>query len=265
MFELSTYLAAAAVMAGAALLCWVVSLAKRDVSVVDVLWPLFFVIAALSYATTASGTGPRLFPVLLLVSVWGMRLAAHIARRSRGQPEDRRYQAIRARNQPHFALKSLYLIFLLQAGVAWIVSAPLLGAITSPIPLGWLDLLGFTLCLAGMAIEAVADAQLRRFKVDPANRGKVLNTGLWRYTRHPNYFGDFCVWWGFYLVAVGAGAWWSLPGPLLMTLFLLRVSGVALLESDIAQRRPAYARYVRETNAFFPGPRRPVDPMEVPR
>lgn len=259
MFELWPYLLGAALLAGAGVCCWLLSLIKRDVSVVDVLWPLYFVIAGLAYAAAAPTTGPRAIPVIALVVIWALRLAGHIAARSRGQPEDRRYRAIRARNQPNFETKSLYLIFLFQAAVAWVVSLPLLGAVTGTASLNWLDALGFGLCVAGVVFEAVGDHQLGRFKANPANRGKVLDTGLWRYTRHPNYFGDFCVWWGFYLVAVGAGAWWSLPGPVLMTVFLLRVSGVALLESDIAERRPAYAEYVRRTNAFFPGPPKQSD------
>jgi steroid 5-alpha reductase family enzyme len=145
----------------------------------------------------------------------------------------------------------------LQALLAWVVSLPLLGAATSSAPLGWLDAVGTALWLLGMVYEAGSDWQLARFKRDPANAGRVLASGLWANTRHPNYFGNFCIWWGLYLVALQGGAWWSLPGPLLMTLLLLKVSGVALLEKDIAHRRPEYADYVRRTPAFIPGPRRP--------
>ena len=129
----------------------------------------------------------------------------------------------------------------------------MLGAVAGAAPLGLLDAAGLLLWATGLFFEAVGDWQLARFKADPANRGQVMDRGLWRYTRHPNYFGDFCIWWGFYLLAASAGAWWSIPGPLLMSLLLLKVSGVSLLEKDIGERRPAYAEYVRRTNAFFPG------------
>ena len=110
--------------------------------------------------------------------------------------------------------------------------------------------------VAGNATLEGGDWQLSRFKADPSNNGKVLDTGLWRYTRHPNYFGNACIWWAFWLFAVAAGAWWTIFAPLLMTFLLLRVSGVAMLERTISDRRPAYAEYIRSTNAFFPGPRR---------
>jgi steroid 5-alpha reductase family enzyme len=122
--------------------------------------------------------------------------------------------------------------------------------------LGLLDGLGVVLFAVGLLFEAVGDLQLAQFKADPDNAGRVMDRGLWRWTRHPNYFGDFCVWWGFYLLALGAGAWWSIVGPLIMSFLLLRFSGVRLLERDIGERRPAYAEYVRRTNAFFPGPRK---------
>jgi steroid 5-alpha reductase family enzyme len=141
--------------------------------------------------------------------------------------------------------------------LAWVISLPLLGSIGGDAaPLGWLDYLGIAFWCVGFYFEAVGDWQLARFKADPANAGQVMDRGLWGLTRHPNYFGDFCIWWGFGLLALGAGAWWALPGPVLMSVLLLRVSGVSLLERDIGQRRPGYAEYVRRTNAFFPGPRR---------
>jgi steroid 5-alpha reductase family enzyme len=194
--------------------------------------------------------------VIALVATWGLRLATHLTLRNHGQPEDRRYQQIRGRNEPNFTLKSLYLIFGFQALLAALISVPLLAAINSAAPIGLLDFAGVALWIVGFAFEAGGDWQLARFKANPANAGQVMDRGFWRYTRHPNYFGDFCVWWGFYLVAAGAGGWWSVAGPALMTVLLLRVSGVALLEKDIGERRPKYAEYVRRTNAFFPGPPR---------
>ncbi len=217
-----------------------------------------FVIAAFSYASSTMPLEPRAQLVLVLVTVWGLRLAIYLGRRNFGHEEDRRYQKIRRRNEPGFAWKSLYLVFGLQAVLAWVISLPLLGAIAGDAsPLGWLDYAGAALCLVGLYFEAVGDWQLTRFKANPANAGQVMDQGLWGLTRHPNYFGDFCVWWGFGLLALAAGAWWSLVGPALMSVLLLRVSGVTLLERDIGKRRPGYAEYIRRTNAFFPGPRRP--------
>ena len=250
------WLAALPFLLGAAALTWIVSVVKRNVTIVDTLWSLLFVIAAAVYVAPAEAPTPRAWLVLCLVSLWGVRLAAYLAWRNRGHEEDRRYQAIRRRNEPNFALKSLWLVFGFQAVLAWVISLPLAGAVASDTPLGLLDWLGLALWAVGVFFEAVGDWQLARFKADPANAGRVMDTGLWRYTRHPNYFGDFCVWWGFYLLALSAGAWWSIVGPLIMSFLLLRFSGVRLLERDIGERRPAYAEYVRRTNAFFPWPRR---------
>lgn len=256
MFDLAAWLAALAAMLGVAALTWLVSVARRNVTIVDTLWGLLFVIAALVYAGSVPAPGPRAGLVVGLVATWGIRLAAYLAWRNRGHEEDRRYQEIRRRNEPNFALKSLYLVFGFQALLAWVISLPLLGAVAGPAPLGWLDGLGVALWITGFLFEAGGDWQLARFKADPRNAGKVMDRGFWRHTRHPNYFGDFCAWWGLYLIALSAGAWWSIAGPLVMSFLLLRVSGVALLEKDIGQRRPEYAEYVRRTNAFFPGPRR---------
>ena len=256
MFDLNTYLTALAVLSLIALASWSVSLVKRDVSIVDSLWSLFLLAAAIVYAVRLDDTGPRAALVLTLVIIWSIRLSAHITWRNRGMPEDHRYQAIRRNNEPHFELKSLYIVFGLQAVLAWIVSIPLLAAIASPRDLGVLDFVGIALWIVGFLFETVADWQLARFKSDAKNRGQVMDRGLWRYTRHPNYFGEFCVWWGFYLIAFAAGGWWSVISPLLMSWLLLRVSGVALLEKDIGERRPAYRDYVARTNAFIPGPSR---------
>lgn len=253
---LESWLSALPVLLAAAGATWVVSVLQRNVTIVDTLWSLLFVMAAVVYAASVAAPGPRAWIVVAMVSAWGLRLAGYLAWRNRGHAEDRRYQAIRARNEPNFALKSLWLIFGFQALLAWVISLPLAGAAAGAAPLGPIDALGVVLWAAGLFFEAVGDWQLARFKSDPANAGRVMDRGLWRYTRHPNYFGDFCVWWGLYLVALSAGAWWTIIGPLIMSFLLLRFSGVRLLERDIGERRPAYAEYVRRTNAFFPGPRR---------
>lgn len=256
MFDLNVWLSALPPMLLAATFVWGISLAQRNVTIVDTLWSVLFVIAAWTYARHVESGNPRTVLVLALVTLWSLRLAIYLGWRSHGKPEDRRYVAIRKRNEPNFAFKSLYRVFGIQALLAWLISLPLLGAALGTKPLELLDDIGAALVFVGVFFETVGDWQLTRFKADPANAGQVMDRGLWRYTRHPNYFGDFCVWWGFFLIALSAGAWWSFIGPLLMSILLLRVSGVTLLEKDIAERRPGYAEYVRRTNAFFPGPPR---------
>ena len=237
-----------------ALATWLVSLAKSDVSIVDSAWAPLILLAGIGYTVMLPETGPRSTWVLTLVALWAARLTGYITWRNWGEPEDHRYQAIRRRNEPNFAVKSVYLVFILQGVLAWIVSAPLLAALASARAVEWPDALGAALVLFGLLFETVGDWQLARFKGDAANRGKVMDRGLWRYTRHPNYFGEFCVWWGFFLIALAAGGWWTVISPLLMSVLLLKVSGVALLEQDIGERRPAYREYIARTNAFFPGP-----------
>jgi steroid 5-alpha reductase family enzyme len=256
MFDLSAYLIALSALLIVGAVFWVFSLVRNDVSIVDSLWSLMFLLAAIVYGYLSTGLSSREVLLLGLVLIWSIRLSAHITVRNHGQGEDRRYRQIRANNEPGFRFKSLYIVFGLQAVLAWIISMPLLLAINSTAPLGWLDLAGASLWLIGMVFEAGGDYQLLRFKRDPANRGRVLDDGLWRYTRHPNYFGEATLWWGYYLIAVAGGGAWSVYAPLLMTLLLLKVSGVSLLEKDIEERRPDYREYIERTNAFIPGPRK---------
>ncbi len=255
MFDLASYLLGLGVVLTAATGCWLISLLKQDVSIVDSLWSLMFLFAAVTYAITLPETGPRATLVLVLVALWAVRLSAYITWRNWGEGEDRRYQKIRANNEPNFELKSLFIVFLLQGVIAWIVSLPLLAAQAGATPLGFVDYAGIALWVVGLFFEAVGDFQLARFKADPANRGKVMDRGLWRY--HPNYFGNACLWWGFGLIALSAGAWWALVSPVVMTFLLLKVSGVSLLEQDIGERRPKYADYIARTSAFFPLPPKP--------
>ena len=244
-------LGVSAALAGAT---WLASLKPRDASLVDRVWSLMIAGPAIAYAVLLEPRWSwRTVGASLLLAAWSVRLALYVSWRNRGHGEDRRYQAIRARNEPGFALKSLYLVFALQAVLAWLVSAPLLGVFAHDRAPTALDAAGLGLVLFGVVFEHVGDAQLARFKADPAQRGRVMDRGLWRYSRHPNYFGEFCVWWGFFLVAL-PGAAWSLISPLIMSGLLLKVSGVALLEKDIGERRPAYRDYVRRTSAFFPWP-----------
>jgi steroid 5-alpha reductase family enzyme len=252
-----------ALIAGLALLTWIASVVRRDASLVDRMWSLMIAGPSVVYASQTSFSGARAIAVLALVVAWGARLAAYITWRNWGHGEDRRYREIRARNQPNFALRSLYLVFALQMVLAWIVSAPALAALAGDHAFGALDVAGIAVALAGFLFEAIGDAQMAAFKADPANKGQVMDRGLWRHTRHPNYFGEACFWWGVWLIALGAGgvaATWTVLSPLLMTVLLLKVSGVAMLEKDIGERRPAYRDYIARTNAFIPGPRKETSP-----
>jgi steroid 5-alpha reductase family enzyme len=250
------YIIALLVILGIGVASWILSVFKRDVSFVDSLWSLFFLVAAAVFAWAAEPLSIKGQVVLVLVAIWALRLSIYITARNWGESEDYRYQSIRANNEPGFAFKSLYIVFGLQGVLAWLVVLPLLPAITSASAFNWIDGVAAALWVVGFVFEAGGDYQLSRFKARADNKGKVLNTGLWRYTRHPNYFGDFCIWWSFYLFAVASGGWWSIASPLLMSLLLLKVSGVAMLEKTISDRRPEYAQYIHSTNAFFPGPPR---------
>lgn len=232
---------------------WVVSLIRNDVSIVDSLWSLMFLAMLALYGLMSDAIGARGWLILTMVAVWAIRLSAFISIRNHGKPEDHRYQTIRKNNEPNFRFKSLYIVFWLQAGLAGFIAMPLLVAASGDSPLGWLDALGVFLWAFGMYFEVVGDQQLKAFRADSNNQGKVLDTGLWGLSRHPNYFGEFTLWWGYYCLALAAGGWWTIVSPLLMSVLLLKVSGVALLESDIEERRPDYARYIKNTNAFFPG------------
>ena len=250
--EFGVFFAALPLLLIAATLTWLLSLALRNVSLADPLWSMMLFAAGVVYALGADPRAPRLSLVLWLLAVWAMSLAFHLTARYAGKGEIRRYREMRERHAPRFGLKSLYLVFLPRALGAWIVSLPLLGAFASIRPLGVLDRMGAALCLFGLVVEAVSDRQLARFARDPANADAVMMSGLWRFSRHPNYFGEACVWWGFWLIACAAGGWWSIAGPVLLTV-LLWIRGVRRLERDIGNRRPQYADYVLKTNAFFPG------------
>jgi steroid 5-alpha reductase family enzyme len=247
---------AAAVIAVVMLITWGLSLTLANASIVDIVWGLGFVVVAWAMRVTVDGNDARQWLLVAMVSIWGLRLSGYLFWRNRGKDEDFRYQAMRARHGARFGLVSLVTVFALQGVVMWVVSLPVqLGQTrASPDP-GVLAALGVVVWLVGLGFEAVGDAQLARFKADTANAGKVMDRGLWRYTRHPNYFGDACVWWGIALVAAetGIGAV-GLLGALVMTLFLRRVSGVTLLEKSLVKRRAGYAEYVARTSPFVPRP-----------
>jgi steroid 5-alpha reductase family enzyme len=252
-----TLLAVAATLA----ITFVVALLVGRHAVVDVTWGLGFgVIATTAYVVarvTDTGDAGRGLLVAALTLIWGVRLATHIAVRSRGKGEDPRYAALLARAPDHpqsFALRRIYLT---QGAVMWVVSLPVQVAIVQPQQLGPFEWVGASIWVVGFAFEAIGDWQLSRFRNDPASSGQVLDTGLWRYTRHPNYFGDATVWWGLSVIAF---AHWPGPltvfSPVLMTWLLAKGTGKPLLEKDIEERRPGYADYVWRTSGFVPLPPR---------
>ncbi|GJL60705.1 MAG: membrane protein [Nitrospirales bacterium] len=242
-------------------LTWLVSLIKRDVSIVDSMWAVMIFASAFIYSSSVEPYWNRSSLVLTLVLLWALRLTVYITWRNWGESEDARYQAIRRKYEPNFALKSLGIIFVFQAVLAWIISMPLWVALTVPFEYSIFDTLAVTLWMIGMSFESVGDWQLARFKMNPANRGKVMNQGLWRYARHPNYFGECLIWWGFFLFVIPTGAWWSILSPILLTFLLLKFSGVTMLEETIVDRRPAYREYIASTNAFIPGPQKKANPV----
>jgi steroid 5-alpha reductase family enzyme len=236
---------------------WLLSLPLRDVSIVDPAWGPGFVIVAWIAFAVGDGCPARRWLLSAIVTIWGARLAFHLVRRKLRDPgEDPRYGEWRARHGSRFPLLSLVTVFLFQGLLMWIVSLPVQAAAPQPDRLGVLDWIGLALWALGLFFEAVGDHQLARFKADPANRGKVMDRGLWHYTRHPNYFGDFLVWWGIYALALSTGgAWWTVIAPLVMSLLLIRVSGKGHLEARMSSR-PGYADYVKRTSGFFPRPPR---------
>ncbi len=238
-------------------LLWALSLRLRDTSIVDIFWGPFFLLQAAIYAALRpSGFDERQLLVLGLVAIWSVRLATHIASRHAGKGEDSRYARWREQHGPRWPVRSLFQVFALQGVLAWIIGMPLLVAMSSSAGWGVLDGIGVALWLVGFGFEAIGDYQLTGFMRDPANRGKTMRFGLWRYSRHPNYFGDAAQWWAFWLIATSAGGWWTLFAPIVMTILLVRVSGVGLLEQTIADRREGYAEYMRTTSAFIPLPPR---------
>jgi len=233
---------------------WLASLVRRDASLVDPFWGFGFVVVAWLAWLLNSPTTSRATLLVGLTTIWGLRLSLFLLGRNWNHGEDRRYAAMRAHHGRSFWWVSLFSVFLLQAAILWFVSLPTQVALAKdePVSLGWLDALGSGVWAVGLFFEAVGDWQLARFRSDPRNAGRVLDRGLWRFTRHPNYFGDFCVWWGLYLIAAAGGVGWTIASPLLMSVLLLRVSGVTLLERTITERRPDYAAYQARTSAFFP-------------
>ncbi|GAA3197534.1 DUF1295 domain-containing protein [Dactylosporangium siamense] len=226
--------------------------------VVDVAWGLGFAAVAVTGFVLSAGHGDPAtrWLVTALTVIWGVRLAAHIGIRSIGAPEDPRYERLLSKAKGSRTAYAFRMIYLLQGVTLWFVSLPVQVAQHHEGPLSWWAAIGVTIWLVGFTFETVGDAQLARFRADPANRGRVLDSGLWRYTRHPNYFGDACVWWGlFALACLQWQGWLTVASPLLMTWFLTRKTGKPLLEEQLRRTKPGYADYVERTSGFFPLPK----------
>ena len=249
--------ASGAVIAGAMVLVWLASLRLRNTGIVDVFWGPGFVLVALLAFLLGDGYTPRSVLVLALAAAWGLRLGTHLGIRNLGKPEDFRYARMRERSGKGWGLESLVKVFAVQGVAMWVVSLPLQYAQMSGTPerLTWRDALGPGLWAVGFAFESIGDAQLRRFKADPSSAGRVMDRGLWRYTRHPNYFGDATLWWGFFVIALNSpDGWWTIASPIVMTFVLARITGVPILERHLMRSRPGYGDYARRTSALFPLP-----------
>lgn len=238
---------------------WLISLPLRDVSIIDLMWGSGFVVV--TWCSLFLTQAFHLWAWILVgcVTLWGVRLSGYLVWRNLGKPEDFRYRQMRKKNGRWFPLLSLLIVFWLQGAIMWIVSLPVQTAmlVSESDGMNLIAGVGVLIWLIGLMFESIGDFQLAKFKSNPVNEGKVLDSGLWRYTRHPNYFGDFLIWWGLYFIAFGDGCyWWTIIGPVMMSIFLMHVSGVTLLEKSLKDRKPEYANYIARTSAFFPAPPR---------
>ena len=230
---------------------WLISLVKNNVSIVDSLWSVLFLAAGIYVFVNSPARSSAGMLLMILLALWALRLSVFLTVRNWGEPEDRRYRVIRENNSPHFAFKSLFIVFTLQVLIAWVIFMGLLPGLYRPSELGLQHIIGILLWLIGFTFESTADWQLHTFRKNSAP-GDVMQTGLWRYSRHPNYFGEFLIWWAFFLMTVSATTWWVIIAPLIMTVLLLKISGVGMMEAGITSRRPAYRHYIARTSVFFP-------------
>lgn len=235
---------------------WIVSLIIKNASIVDIVWGAGFAITSWVLALTVDGDNGRQILLAVMVGLWGMRLALYLAKRNIGHGEDWRYKAMRKKKGSKFGLISLVTVFGLQGVLMWTVSLPvILGNADDSPGVGPIAVMGIMVWIVGLAFEAIGDYQLARFKKDPANATKVMDQGLWSLTRHPNYFGDALLWWGIGIVGAETGSGvFGFIGPVVMTFFLLKVSGVPMLERSLKKRREGYDEYVARTSGFIPRP-----------
>ena len=234
---------------------WVISVFIKNVSIVDLFWGLGFVVTGWFYYFNTEGLEPRKLVLMIMVTIWGLRLSGYLTWRNAGKGEDFRYKQFRKNyGEKRYWWISFFQTFLLQGVLMWLISVPLLGAQyqSGNSHLGVIDFAGIVLWIIGIAFESGGDFQLARFKADPSNKGKVLDSGFWKFSRHPNYFGDAAVWWGYGLLSIAAGSFLPALGSLLMTALIIKVSGVALLEKSLVSDKPGYREYVERTSAFIP-------------
>ncbi|HOK25306.1 MAG TPA: DUF1295 domain-containing protein [Bacteroidales bacterium] len=234
---------------------WIISVIIKNVSIVDIFWGFGFVLTTWFYYFFTDGYELRKLLISILVTIWGLRLSIYIAWRNAFKGEDFRYRNFRKKyGEKHYWWISFFQVFLLQGILMWLISSPLLGAqyYNRNNNLNLFDYIGLIVWITGLVFEAGGDLQLAKFKANPANNGKILDTGFWRYTRHPNYFGDSAVWWGYGLLSCAAGGYLPALGSILMTLLIIKVSGVAMLEKSLKTKREGYEEYVKRTSAFFP-------------
>lgn len=234
---------------------WVLSVFIKNVSIVDIFWGLGFVIINGVYFFFSEAYFIRNLIVLFLVSIWGLRLSIYLAYRNIGKGEDFRYQEFRRHyGANRYWWVSFFQVFLLQGFLILLVSLPLLGSnfYTKSNELIWLDYAAILTWIIGFIFESFGDFQLSKFKKNPNNKGKVLDTGLWKYTRHPNYFGDTLIWWSYALFCIASGSYWPILGSVIMTFLIIKVSGVSLLEVSLKDKKPDYQEYIQKTNSFFP-------------
>ncbi len=236
---------------------WLISITIRNVTIVDSLWGMGFVLIAWLTFFLSDGFWTRKLLIAVLVTLWGIRLSAYLSWRNWGKGEDPRYGLWREKSGERFWLVSLFKVFILQALFLWVISLVLQVGQTAAAPdsLTWLDITGLAVWAIGWVFESLADWQLARFKSDPANEGQVMDRGLWAYSRHPNYFGEFLVWWGMYLIALATpNSWWTSLSPVIVTAVLLKMTGIPLTEQQLVKKRPGYSDYIKRTSAFFPWP-----------
>lgn len=233
---------------------WIVSVFIKNASIVDIFWGVAYVVLSIFYFLNSGEPTPRKIIVLLMVILWGLRLSIYIFFRNKGKEEDFRYQEFRKRYGEHrYWWFSFFQVFLLQGVLVWIISAPLLAIqLSTKSTLSFLDYIGIGVWLVGFVFEAGGDYQMSKFKKNPRNKGKLMQSGFWKFTRHPNYFGDAAVWWGFAILSISSGTYLTVLGPALMTWLLLKVSGVAMLERTLVETKPGYKEYVQKTSAFIP-------------
>lgn len=252
---LDIYIKAFLIIMAIMTILWVVSIILKNVSIVDLFWGFGFVLTTGFYFLNTDGYEPRKTILMVLVAIWGLRLSAYLAWRNIGKGEDFRYRQFRINyGEKKYWWISFFQTFLLQGFLMWLISVPLLGAqfYGKGNPLNIFDYAGIVMWIIGFSFEAGGDLQLALFKSDPSNNGKVLDRGFWRYTRHPNYFGDSSVWWGYGLICIASGSYLPVFGSILMTALIIKVSGIALLEKTLKDQKPQYKEYIERTSTFLP-------------